>query len=428
MKKTIYLLLTLTFVMSFMTIACTSQDVELPNNDAPMQNGVISMDEAQSRLVDILDNPVIRQSLPNTQERGLLSNKFFVTNGRALDREGKMLTRADMGEACVYIFDIDTAGGYAIMGAQPELPELIAICNGNPNSNDETPDTLSSCLSMIRDSLKVTTDPIIIDNPGEEVYRVRGKTTYRKLSLYQTIDHAWGCNPPFSIAWYCAGIKPEEYCDPTWCGNIALTQLMVHPNYRLDGDNINYDDYRTIAQINLLKEDWWSFWDLSMRIKGVSSFFPGFIYRNVCWYNKLTIGDELAQGFSNLNYREVGSHKSFNVEHVADEIAGGHPVLMLSNGAHIWLSSQIIAQDRPIYCVGKETGKIYETFTSTTYLLHCNWGLEGAYNGFYDTHFFTKTESDLEIHEGMPDYIITTPNPTLNDFFNNVTVYSGMRK
>ncbi len=411
-------------------MACTSHDVELPDDTIAIQNTFVSMEEAHSRLVEILDNPVVKQNFHITHKSGLLSNEFYVTNGRALDSEGKILTRADMNEACVYIFDIDTIGGYAIMGVRPELPELIAICNGDPTKNDSTPDNVSSYLGMIRDSLKVETGPIVIDKPGEEMYRVKGKTTYRIVNLSPvTIDHAWGYKPPFSVAWYCADMRPVEQGDPTWCGNIALSLLMVHPNYRLDGDTINYDNYRTIEQINKLKgRDYWLFKGLSMQIFAVSGYFPGFRTRQNCGYNKLTIGDELSAGFSNLGYREVGSLKSFNVEHIVDEIAGGHPILMLSNEAHIWITSQIIAQDCPIHIVGKETGKIYETFTSTTYLLQCNWGLEGKYNGYYDTHFFTHTESDLEIHDGMPDYIITTPDSELNVFFDNVTIYSGMRK
>lgn len=113
MKHLSFLFLALvTFII---TMACTSHDEEQPNDTIAIRNTLVSMEEAHSRLVEILDNPAIKQNFHITHKSDLLSNEFYVTNGRALDSEGKILTRADMNEACVYIFDIDTIERYAIM-------------------------------------------------------------------------------------------------------------------------------------------------------------------------------------------------------------------------------------------------------------------------------------------------------------------------
>lgn len=82
-----------------------------------------------------------------------------------------------------------------------------------------------------------------------------------------------------------------------------------------------------------------------------------------------------------------------------------------------------------MYEVDKATGAILFEFVEKTYLLHCNWGWNGAYNGYYDSHLFSQTESDFEHHEDVPKYIYTTIDTVaIQRNIDGLHIYSGMRK
>lgn len=161
-----------------------------------LSSNSFTLADAQNRLECIIADPTLGFANTRTANAG----RFHISNGRALDRHGNLLTRENEEEAMVYVFDTDDCGGYAIMGAKPELPELISICQGDSSESAtyDTSDSMKSFISSLRDSLIV--DPVVPIIPIETEW-VRGKTRYSRLNLCTAISNEWGIDLPYSMAW-----------------------------------------------------------------------------------------------------------------------------------------------------------------------------------------------------------------------------------
>lgn len=92
------------------------------------------MNQARKRLTKVL---VIME--PATR-----SLPAHIGEGVALNKDKKVLTRAQEDNAWYYYFSINNGEKFAIMSARNDLPELLAIGNGTPDKNDPSalvPDT-----------------------------------------------------------------------------------------------------------------------------------------------------------------------------------------------------------------------------------------------------------------------------------------------
>lgn len=88
----------------------------------------LSMEQARNRLQKILAQPTMGKTMSKSSHGAVCMN---IRGGRAFDRNGNELTRAEEDSSYYYVFDIDNYGGYAIMGARFPLPEIVAICSGS---------------------------------------------------------------------------------------------------------------------------------------------------------------------------------------------------------------------------------------------------------------------------------------------------------
>lgn len=86
------------------------------------------MEQARNRLQKILAQPTMGKTMSKSSHGAVCMN---IRGGRAFDRNGNELTRAEEDSSYYYVFDIDNYGGYAIMGARFPLPEIVAICSGS---------------------------------------------------------------------------------------------------------------------------------------------------------------------------------------------------------------------------------------------------------------------------------------------------------
>ncbi len=123
MNKTILFCLTAAYLL---LCGCTATDVPYPDTaeNLDVMNMYVSPTEARSRHAVIL-------SSQNTRSAGVT-----IGDCTPLDKKGNPITRAD-DETWYYVFH--TSGekpGFAIMGARRDIPELLAMGDGNPNFRD----------------------------------------------------------------------------------------------------------------------------------------------------------------------------------------------------------------------------------------------------------------------------------------------------
>lgn len=101
----------------------------------PLVTDHLTMEEARMRLQKFLGQSKLSKSICRRNSTSCFDN---ILRGRAFNRKGKPITRAEEDSAYYYVFDIDNNGGYAIMGARFPLPELLAICSGSNHKSQAT--------------------------------------------------------------------------------------------------------------------------------------------------------------------------------------------------------------------------------------------------------------------------------------------------
>ena len=127
MNKKIVLAVSLLLVM----VSCSQGDLPIHQNQGLLsQESVshISKEKARSRLSKFL----------STTNGGTRAFNPSIGEGIALGKNQKPLTRGNEEEAWYYYFPINNGEQFAIMGAMPEMPDLLAIGNGSPSWEDET--------------------------------------------------------------------------------------------------------------------------------------------------------------------------------------------------------------------------------------------------------------------------------------------------
>lgn len=161
-----------------------------------------------------------------------------ITSVAVLDKDKRPLTRGRESDALYYVFRFGQDEGFAIMGADDRLPELMAIANGTPNQDNpvaELPDTTSWTLPGLDAGVDTATyepnpDVTALDRP------------YTKLLKNDQIPVHWGQRDPYNSL-----IKVEGFADtlelrpPTSC--VAVAQILTREEFRSDLVVSYYLDY-----------------------------------------------------------------------------------------------------------------------------------------------------------------------------------------
>ncbi len=398
-------------VISAFIVSCTAEnpsDFSTRNqNSVKITENHISMNQARSRL-----NMLLYKSIIKPKASTLTAN--FITDSKAYNEKGEILTRAEEKDAMYYVFYIGNEGSYAIMSATDQLPELIAFSErGKSNkATDEAESKFMSYLSSLPDSLIVVNpnpDDFIVEADSLAYKFYNDQTTYELLNDVRPMDISWGDGYPF--------VRPFDVpSQPLERGIPAVTTAMylTHPNIRPSIEKPS--DYMADAGDIDPFYAWEAMYEIKNASDSVYEIAPTYAKHNIgillrhTWrllgnpndYDQWSQGifyDELLPRLSSTMENALGIQggvcEEFDVNKAVTEIGHGYPIMIINYGpsdGNMWLSDAVLVQRTPYVVYNPRTLQIIDRGTRIMYLFHCNWGEYGRHNGYYPPDLMsTKT-------------------------------------
>lgn len=396
MKK----LLTL-FTACLLLTGCSDDGIDKvkPSTDSTeRRTSAISVEDARQRL-----GQIIREINSQNKGAGEISSDMAnrITCTAMLDKNENRLTRANEDEACFYVFELGNKEGFAIMGATPEYPELLAIGAGSPNFLDPTAELPDEDLWKIP-----TTDTTITITPSdpsikEEGYPVRMASTYTTYGNGGLCKVKWGNNEPYNeyLPWSEAANGGGFYGpSAVGCAAIAIAQIMTvenlqgatYPGYEFDWPTLAlYRDSLSVTSNPNVKHQICTL----VKILGDSKNLQNEYTRWVSWAPISRIADT----FSNFGLNCSGTGTDLKLDSCIYEIENGYPVYIHAygrdnkgkiQGNHSWIAHGALKAVTPVqyytsvdaYLNGDEP---FKTLYETSWYLQMNWGWDGCSDGYY---------------------------------------------
>lgn len=409
MKRNRILSFIIAVIAADIIVGCTAEtpsDFSTENQIVVTTESHISMNQARNRLNMLLDKSIIK-----SQSSALTAN--VITDSKAYNEKGEILTRAEEQNALYYVFYIGNEGSYAIMSATDQLPELIAFSEGEKGKGEanKTDSKFMSYLSSLPDSLTIeglVTDPILTaDSLAYQFYN--NETTYELLNDVKPMDIKWGDGYPFICPFDFSSEKP-----PRGIPAVTTAMYLTHPNMRPTIEKPY--DYMVVAGDTDPHYAWEDMYKIKNASDSVYAVAPTLARYNIgillrhTWrlfgnpndYDQWSQGifyDELiprlSPTFENTFGVRGGIREEFDVNKAASEIGQGYPILIINygpNDGNMWVSDAVLVQKTPYVLYNPRTLMVIDRGTRVMYLFHCNWGEYGKHIGYYPPDLMsTKT-------------------------------------
>lgn len=328
-----------------------------------------------------------------------------------------------------YVFNFADNGGFAIMGALEELPEIIAFSEeGRIDPSDTEINETST------------------QNPGFKVF-LRCLMEYTEITISTSMEGDGSDDKDYGIYTYGEwqknyingrkGLCPVKwmqrdpynmYCptkngEPTLVGCVAVAtgQLMAchrYPTaYQANGNNYTFNwsemtqlpttldgETRQKQQVARLLRELGTKDNLNNKygIDGTSAYLK-----------------DVVRTLRNFSYQNPGKYEDFDENEIYSELRNGYPVLVsgaTKKGAtgHCWLIHGLMTTTRPVYYTDNHGNR--KSFEETQEFLQCNWGWLGLNDGFFLARVFNTANAfefegwydDSEIHEYNVDLKMVT--------------------
>lgn len=365
----------------------------------------ISKDRARSRLSKVLaaTSSVSTRALPSSIDEGI-----------ALGKNQKPLTRGDEDEAWYYYFTINNGEQFAIMGAKPEMPDLLAIGNGTPSWEDETSLVPNPERWDIGNLVPIDTTPQIA--VPDSIITVYGDM-YFPHPVGSTPTYlcpvTWDQDKPFNK--FCIdtktmpGIKANAGCVP-----LAVLQMFAAEGVRPVGYKDFLIDWDLLLSCptkqSMLEND--SASDHAARLMMIlgneDNLDVTYSYDGA--YLSTAYHGDVIRTLRNFGFCKPGENKYFDSSLLNAELDRGYPVIMsgLANGedvGHEFLVHGMIRGYRDVYRYSSSTGQMQpEHEVEMFYFYQVNWGWGGRSDGYYIEHGFRPGHSDSLNPDGNPPY------------------------
>ena len=434
--------------------ACTDKEDLVPQNqvqDEPIvnevvQSNVITLEEARENLESLLKD---FSSLSKRGGDDFSSKK--ISDGFTLKSDKRSISKSteETPEAKIHVFNFENNGGFAIMSATRDMPELLAITEGGSIDTNEVIDDpgLITFLSGLEGKLYQQAPKY--DNNGN-INTPEPKVKYKinvTCSPYVRKLH----NPIggyCKVHWYqsfpynkCCPLNGGNYCK-VGCVAVACAQLMsiykypdsydaysFHWNDMILGNN-NDDVAKLMRQLGSIK-------NLNMSYG----------------LNRSSADDEnIPHTLENFGYRKGGVCKSYNKREVLEEVKKGYSVILggyshkinqtvfgikyntYHTGGHSWLVHGALTLSRtitetystipPKELTPDSDDGIVEFITrneNVDYIL-CNFGWsDGSSNGYYWGDSFNTNSG--------PNYSESISKASEDHFYQDkITMITGIRK
>ena len=339
------------------------------------------------------------KSSRNGQTRTIESVEY--SDGLYDEKEGKVLSSP------VFIVNFDGEAGFAIVSVKPSLPPVLCVVDtGHFHNGEELPLGAIAVLSRAEESF-VNNKNNERDAPWNSFPQDSVEIFWTTLNVENTHGNRlacnWGQSPKFNNHCPVLSNGDRAYAG---CLPIAVAQIMYY-----HGKNATYGGY---------------YYDWSIMHQIVNA--------NSCpmyaggWYNVAkfvrALGDSTnlrasyniggtpskwaraPQTFLNFDYSNGGVCTDYNYWNLSYDIVHGYPVLLCGSSdiiipsnvksqsdtsytsTHAWVADQFVRVLRRVEVYNKYTWDLIYTADVYQYYIHCNWGWNGWYNGFFLSEHF----------------------------------------
>lgn len=418
MKKTFFIILSFAIAIScsetlrpdFDNIGINQQqEISAPDYHIGLETALESLDE----FFDAMDGT------KSTSDRIRIAD--VIRLGRQPGTTVKSTESTDTS-TILYVVNFEDDAGYAVLAADSRLPvDIYAVTEkGRADRNDlsssdcngETFNPLAiihaSAASIINVSDSLIKDPdadypkhpILNDTlrdiwAGEWVITRWGPWT-TSINYPAMLMTQWGQGSPYK------DMTGAQYAG---CGVTAVAQMMAYNQYPplLDGISLPYYILRKMQHIsiNSAYAD-----DVAVLFKHI---FIGCKAKSYGEDGTLVWPKNIVTYLENLGYKNVDIYKNpskFNTSLVYNSIIKGYPAIITAvnsdtdlgdiitgNGdAHTWVIDGYVKQARHGEKVGEKTGQSYGGTGESREFVHCNWGWNGNYDGYFYPGIFNENK------------------------------------
>jgi hypothetical protein len=405
MKKTFYVCLT---AMSLLLASCAKESITAPENTPPVANQestyTVSYEEALQTLLSTLekiDSPATRGSVG----KRTIANHYTV--GQPIGEAVTRSTEDEYPDPYMHIFNFEGGEGYALVSGDKRTPPIFAITESGSMGADrevENPDIIM----FLANAEKLYFSSI---ENYEEIPTTRA--TWSEYGDWQTMTYAtkgksfndWGQYYPYG-----------NLLSGSFAHNVQTTtaHIMAFHNYP--------SSYREDSTKPIYTFTWSTM--TRHRPKGSYTYYSAAydqiarLYQQIGLTKNLNVkytssgteanAADIPRTLKNFGYSSGGTHGGYNETTVLNELRSGY-IVAASGYGH-----KTVDKDRFLGIVVKTTttysnyrswvmdGIIYRyrtkidyrdyTITGTSvesqYLVRCNWGWDGADNGYYMSQAF----------------------------------------
>lgn len=370
----------------------------------------ISLEDALNSLDEFLGTIETKSS--NT-ERKRISDVLYIKQDKPVD------TKSEDDTSCVlYVVNFEDEQGYAVLSADTRLPvDIYAVTE--TGSAEEQDFYVSSqdefnVLNLIYQSASgnipavdtTVKDPEIIpilppeeggQEPPEGEWVVTRWGPWYDLEAYQKmLITQWGQGAPY---------KDLTGADYAGCTVVAVAQVMAYNQYpsHLNDIRMPFDTLRNMRTVSLS----------SVYADSVALLFND-IYQDCGAKDYGESGSllwpkDVVPYLERIGYKNVKLHRNptkFELDIVYNSVTDGYPVIVSAlnsdtglgdvlkgdANSHTWVIDGYVKQMRTGRKEGEKTGQYYGSKSETREFVHCNWGWDGDYDGYFYPGIFSKNE------------------------------------
>lgn len=436
-------------LFSVILIACTDDYNDISNNEAmnlsekldTIQSYTIPLQTALSELEDVLQEIGQTSNGNNSSKikrikREISTIKVIYRGAfRPSDKNG-LQKIASQNDSLLYVVDFADGMGSAVLAADSRITEPVLAITEEGSIIEEIPlykegtnygDTCLQNFSLYNqdenDYYVGKESPVLLDYcydyadycvsvSSTNNTIVRTTTGYWTINekIYPKLKTAWHQQSPFNDAvpktrWF---FWQSYTRGPAGCVPIAVAQIMAYQEFpkkiTCNGYSINWSDIKNICTISNRTAYGSSYDRLAV---------AQLVLNIGAWCNVIYTPDwafalpnKARDCMSIFGYQNVVRDYGYSEAKVINMLQNDNPVFIASIsgvfGGHAWVIDGYINRSREIKGYNS-AGTLVKTSTETQSLMHCNFGWQGACNGYYTSGIFNTKAGAVE-HEAYDSY------------------------
>lgn len=414
--------------------ACSDEnDLNLKSDEsADSQDTRISRSEARNGLFVILNELKNKDSRSGFNEFKIIDTEYSLPVKTRRSRSEEPME--------IHIFNFADNKGFAIMGGDKNMPDLLAISNSgslNPGEPIENPG-LNMFMSYVIDSVSAFS-PLFPSNPNEPL-PTEPEVTYNVFGAWSTVVYENSSHCP--VKWgqkkfnlYCLDSNGQRAS--IGCVPVAVAQLMAvykfPPSYK--GYDFDWNDMTALPKEAVSNEG-------DLQINKLMYFLGSEENLDAEYHQGGSPANQeyIPRTLENFSYSSGGTLKHFNTMDVVREIIAGHPVILggyaqaIGGGpndriGHYWLIHGLLERRCEVSTYDSHNRFRSRGHGSNWYLL-CNWGWEDSpSDGYYWSGAF-DTSSGPDYSEIWNPLLSSSRNSPGSDgnYQYDLKMVTGIRK